>query len=385
MERRNNFYRKDGTGGLYRWAASGHWSNYDESKTGDWKKSVPDPLKMSNGQMVKDADTWRRIRRPEIVKLFETHIYGKVPSTAPKVEWTAGELTAGNSRGIPTQTRTATGRFVNADGTPFQAPAAAAGARGGRGGAGGLTVSYTIPAGATGPVPLIQGGNEAQVLGMGFGTVRFGGSAPNVTSQPPAPDDWGAIRKYAWVVSRGLDYLETDKLIDAKQIALTGHSIGGKQALLAGAMDERIGLVFASCSGEGGASMMRHDWGETVDDLAQLYSGDYCANFQKWVRHWDEIPVDSHMLVALMAPRPLLITGGTGDQWSDPVGVFWAGFFAGPVYRLLGKKDLGASAPPEPNVFLEGDLVFHNHIGGHVTTAPETAKYLEMAQKYFRK
>jgi len=90
------------------------------------------------------------------------------------------------------------------------------------------------------------------------------------------------------------------------------------------------------------------------------------------------------MLVAMMAPRPLMITGGTQDQWSDPVGVFWAGYYGSPVYKLLGKKDLGATQPPMPNVFLEGDLVFYNHIGGHTTTAEESAKYLEMARKYFK-
>jgi hypothetical protein len=96
------------------------------------------------------------------------------------------------------------------------------------------------------------------------------------------------------------------------------------------------------------------------------------------------MPVDAHMLVALMAPRPLFITGGTEDQWSDPVGVFWTGFFGGPVYKLLGKKDLGATEPPKPNVFLEGDLVFYNHIGGHRTMPEETDKYYELLARHFK-
>jgi hypothetical protein len=245
-------------------------------------------------------------------------------------------------------------------------------------------VTYTIPASATGRVPLVQGGNAAQVLALGFGTVSFGGNGPNITSRPEAKDDWGAIRKYGWVVSRGLDYLETEPRVDAHQVALTGHSIGGKRALVAGAFDERIGLVFASCSGEGGASMMRRDWGETVDDLAQLSPQNYCENFQKWVRRWGEMPADAHMLVALMAPRPLFISGGTGDQWSDPVGVFWAGYFGGPAYKVLGAKDLNATQPPEPNTFLEGDLVFYNHIGGHITTPEEREKYHELIRTKFQ-
>ena len=217
---------------------------------------------------------------------------------------------------------------------------------------------------------------------MGFGTVNFTGTAPNVSTG--RPDDWGAIRKNAWIVSRALDYLESDPTVDAHQVALTGHSIGGKIALQRGAFDERIGLVFASCSGEGGASLMRRDWGETIDDIGQLSPQNYCANFQKWIGHWHAMPVDSHMLVALMAPRPLFMTGGTDDQWSDPVGVFWAGVFASPVYELLGKRGLGTRDVPKPNQFTGGDLLFYNHIGGHVTTAEEAAKYLELVKTHFK-
>ena len=389
MERRNNFYKKDGSDGLYRWAASGHWSNYDESKTGNWQKSVPDPLQTNDGRPVRDAETWRRVRRPEIVALVERQVYGKVPATVPKVVWTAGELTPGTTNGIATVSRTATGRFVNADGSSFVEPSPPAQATGGPAGRGvaavsGLTVTYTIPASASGRVPLMQGANAARVLAMGFGVVSFGGRAPNVVSQPASREDWGAIRKYAWIVSRGLDYLETDPRVDAHKVALSGHSIGGKQALLAAALDERIGLVFASCSGEGGASMMRRDWGETIDDLAQLSPQNYAENFQNWVGHWNEMPIDAHMLVALMAPRPAFITGGTQDQWSDPVVVFWSGFYAGPVYKLLGKQELGATQPPAPNVFLGGDdLVFYNHVGGHITTPEETDKFLAMAKRHF--
>jgi hypothetical protein len=221
-------------------------------------------------------------------------------------------------------------------------------------------------------------------MAMGFGTIDIAGNAPDVRSDPPAPNDWGEIRKYAWVVSRTLDYLESDPTVNAHQVALTGHSIGGKRALVAGAFDQRVGLVFASCSGEGGASMMKRDWGETIDDLAQLSPQNYCDNFQKWVRHWDEMPCDAHMLVALMAPRPLLITGGTADQWSDPVGVFWAGYYGAPAYRLLGKAAFENAAPPPPNQFIGEDLVFYNHIGGHRTMPEESAKYLEMVRANFR-
>ena len=376
MERRNNFYKKDGSDGLYRWAASGHWSNYDEAKTGNWQASVPDPLEVEqrpdgDGR----ADQWRTTRRPEIVKLFETWLYGKVPSNAPRVVWTAGEWTQGTNGEIATLTRTATGRFVNADGSAFRATGslhATAGSsrsrrqprhlpprRSGRSRCGSRTRRTCR---RTGPrsCPEHDPGHlhdsrqcdrpcAARAGRKRRGRARHGirhghfsaERAQHPQSSREAKDDWGAIRRYGWAVSRALDYLETEPRVDARQVALTGHSIGGKQALVAAAFDERIGLVFASCSGEGGASMMRHDWGETIDDLAQLSPQNYAANFQYWVAHWNEMPVDAHMLVALMAPRPAFITGGTEDQWSDPVGVFWTGFHASPASRAPRQEGPG--------------------------------------------
>jgi hypothetical protein len=381
IERRNNFYKIDGSGGLYRWAISGHWTSYDEASNIGWRDSVPDLLKTTDARKVTDAETWVKVRRPEVLKIVESYMFGKVPDTAPKVVWTAGEPTTGMSGSIPTISLTATGWFVNADGTPFTAAVAGGGGRGGAGG--GLTVSYTIAANAQGRVPLVRGGNLAQCLAMGFGTVNFGGMAPNVRSNPPSGDDWGAIRKSAWVVSKGLDYLQTDPRINA-QIALTGHSIGGKQALMAAVFDERVAVCFASCSGLGGAQMARHDWGETIDDVAQLSADNYCENMQYWVSHYDEMPLDSHFLVALVAPRALLISGGTQDQWSDPVGVFWAGYYAAPVYKLLGEKAFDNTEPPAPDTFIGEKLMFHNHVGGHMPTAAENAKYVEMQQKYMK-
>ena len=438
IQRRNNFYREDGFDGLYRWASSGHWSNYDEVLTGDWKSTVPDVMTMLNGEKVTTAEQWREVRRPEIIALLEDAIFGRIPDNVPNVVWTK---TGETDNGDGTITVTATGALVNADGTPyeapgraggrgpgagvgdvddyyvyaFQEPAAAAqpdpaapaagragrgrgqgraggrgaggpgGFGGGRGGAGGgLSVSYTIPATASAehPVGLIRSGGQ-QALGMGLGTVTFGGQAPNVRSNPPLPTDWGAIRRSVWPISRGIDFLETDPRVNAHQIAVTGHSINGKQALAAGVFEERVGLVFASCSGEGGASMMRRDWGETIDDLAQLSPQNYCDNFQKWVRNWSKMPVDAHFLVAAMAPRPVLVSGGSTDQWSDPVGVFWAAYFASPAYEILGEKGVGISEPPEMNTFVGEKLVFYHHIGGHITTGEETAKYYEMARTYF--
>ena len=173
--------------------------------------------------------------------------------------------------------------------------------------------------------------------------------------------------------------------MDAKRIALFGHSRLGKTALWASALDERIAAVYASCSGEMGAALARRDWGETVDDMAQVFPYWFAGNFQKWSGRWNDMPVDAHMLIALSAPRPVFVTGGTGDQWADPVGMFKAEVAAGPVYRLLGKKDLGVmDLPPLDAPLTTGDLGWHYHTGGHAATPEDWKAFLEFVGKYFR-
>ena len=202
--------------------------------------------------------------------------------------------------------------------------------------------------------------------------------------QQPKPDEWGTISAWSWGLSRIIDYFETDKLVDAKKIAVHGHSRLGKTVLWASAMDERIAAVYSSCSGEMGAALARRDWGETVDDMAQNFSYQFAGNLQKYAGHWNDMPVDAHMLIALSAPRPVFITGGTQDQWADPVGEFKAGVAAGPVYRLLGKKDLGTTElPPLDTPLTKGDIGWHYHTGGHMATAADWKAFLEFVGKYF--
>ena len=211
-----------------------------------------------------------------------------------------------------------------------------------------------------------------------IGVARAGSQAER------AADDWGTITAWAWGVSRILDYFETDKSVDAKRVAVHGHSRLGKTALWASALDDRIAAVFSTCSGEMGASLSRRDWGETIDDVAQNFSFWMAGNFQKWVGRWDDMPVDAHMLIALSAPRPVFITGGTTDQWADPVGEFLAGVAAGPVYRLLGKKDLGVTElPPVDTPLTRGDLGWHYHTGGHTVTPADWSAFLDFLDKYF--
>jgi hypothetical protein len=143
--------------------------------------------------------------------------------------------------------------------------------------------------------------------------------------------------------------------------------------------------VYSSCPGEMGAALSRRDWGETVDDMAQNFPYWFAGSFQKWAGRWNEMPVDAHTLIALSAPRPVFITGGTADQWADPVGEFLAEVAAGPVYRLLGKKDLGVSAlPPLDTPLITGDLGWHYHTGPHAATPADWRAFLQFLEKYFK-
>ena len=202
--------------------------------------------------------------------------------------------------------------------------------------------------------------------------------------RPRQPDDWGVLAAWAWGLSRALDYLETDRSVDAKRAAITGHSRWGKTALLAAALDPRWAIVYCSGSGEGGAKPHRHDLGECVDNLCSLSEYHWMAgNFLKYGGQWERLPVDQHELIALCAPRPVLVTTGTQDFWSDPVGEFQACVAAGPVYRLLGQKDLGTTAMPAPDVSLiTGELAYRLHTGGH-TDVIDWPVFLQFAHRYF--
>jgi hypothetical protein len=371
---------------------TGHVSNYDEAKVRPY--TLPDPLTMRDGRRVRDANTWRTERRPEIIQLYEQHIYGRIPSRTPPVSWQVAETDAAAHNGTAIRKRVA-GKI----GTAANAPE--------------MNLVVYTPAQSKTPVPLILllnfgGGAKpvpqdppvaADILarGWGYATIIYQEIQPDrintfdqgvigvalggVTQR--APDEWGTIGAWAWGVSRALDYLATDRAVDSKQIAVFGHSRLGKTALWASALDERIAAVYSSCSGEMGAALARRDWGETVDDMTQNFPYWFAANFQQWAGRWNEMPVDAHMLIALSAPRPVYVTGGTGDQWADPVGMFQALVAAGPVFRLLGGKDVGATQlPPLDTPVISGDLGWHYHTGGHSATPADWNAFLEFFGKH---
>jgi hypothetical protein len=399
--------RADAHGNPLRRAPTGHVSNYDETKVGTY--TLPDPLALQSGQPVRTADQWFKQRRPEIVKLYENEIYGRVPERAPKVTFSVTESDPDALEALAVR-KHVVGRL---GGSP-EGPS--------------VNVWLYLPAKAKGPVPVLlhltfsgndpgrttpaatnsgrprfsESGPLTNILARGYGyaTVRYtefeGDSATNnltlarkLALAPGqtklAPDEWGTISVWAWGASRVLDYLETDPVVDARRVAIIGHSRLGKTALWAGAHDPRFALVFSSCAGEMGSALARRDYGETVDDMAANFPWQFAGNFQKYPGHWNEMPVDAHMVIALNAPRPVFITGGTQDQWADPRGEFLAAVAAGPVYRLLGQKDLGETeGPPLDKPLIKGALGFHYHTGGHAILPVDWQAFLDFAERHLK-
>lgn len=401
--------RADAQGNPLRRAPTGHVSNYDEAKVGTY--TLPDPLMMQNGQPVRTSEQWFKERRPEIIKLYESEIYGRIPVRAPRLTFAVAETDRSALAGTAVRKH-----LVGHLGAP-DGPA--------------VNVFLYLPAKASGPVPVLlhltfstvdpamaatestsstnsarprfgEAGPLTNILARGYGyaTVRYteleGDSATSNLSlarklalapgqTKPAADEWGTISVWAWGVSRVLDYLETDPAVDAKRVALIGHSRLGKTALWAGASDPRFAIVFASCSGEMGSALARRDYGETVDDMAANFPYWFAGNFQKYSGRWNDMPVDAHMLLALNAPRPVFLTGGTQDQWADPRGEFLAAVAAGPVYRLLGQKDLGETdGPPLDKPLTTGALGFLYHTGPHAILPVDWGAFLDFAERYLK-
>ena len=203
----------------------------------------------------------------------------------------------------------------------------------------------------------------------------------------PAPDEWGAISAWAWGLSRAVDYLETDKAVDAKRIAIYGVSRLGKTVMWAGAHDTRIAMVIASCSGEGGAALSRRNYGETIAHLTEptRFPYQFCANYAKYARHVDQFPVDANMLVALMAPRPVLLQTGDKDYWSDPKGEFLAAVAATPVFHLFGKKGMETDQMPPAGEPIMNTIGYLMHSGGHGTVPTDFDEYRKFIAMHLQK
>lgn len=414
-----------GADGMNRQAPN--YANYDEAKANPYP-NLPDPLVLKNGEKVRTAKIWWDERRPEIVADFDREVYGRVPRNVPKVNWEIASTTRTNRGEVPILTKQLVGHVDNSSYPLIKVD---------------IQLTLSTPANATTPVPVVMefgfagfggafggrgrggfGGTNApggtkgfagggfgsgpswqeQVLGKGWGyaillpTSVQADNGSGLTKgiiglcnqgQPRQADDWGALRAWAWGASRAMDYFQTDKSVDAKRVGIEGHSRYGKAALVAIAYDPRFALAFVSSSGEGGAKLHRRNWGELVENLAA--TGEYhwmTGNFMKYAGplNWSDLPVDSHELIALCAPRPVFISAGStnGDAWVDAKGMFLAAAGAGPVYELLGKTGVGtAQFPPMETSLTEGDVAFRQHSGGH-TPGPNWPTFLKWAERYFK-
>jgi hypothetical protein len=380
--------------------------NYDESKVGTY--TLPDALTLKNGKSVRDAKTWMEKRRPEILEIFETQQYGRAPGrpadesfevTDPGTPALGGKairkqvtvwlskdkspagpninlliyLPAAAKKPVPMLLSINFGAVQNAVDDPGIRPdevwdpktntkIAAPQTR--SGGLGRLNVTPFLDAGI-GVATFYYGDVDPDYLDGFKNGIRAKYLKPGQTER--APDEWGSISAWAWGMSRVEDYFETDKSVDSKRVAIHGVSRLGKTVMWAGAHDQRFAAVIASCSGEGGAALSRRNYGETIAHLTAptRYPYQFAANYAKYGGFPDTPPMDANLLVALIAPRPLLLQTGNTDFWSDPKGEFLAAVAAGPVYKLLGKDPLDTDVWPAAKVPVLHDLAYYMHDGGH--------------------
>ena len=393
-------------------------ANYDESKANPFP-ILPDPLVLNDGTKVANARAWWSKRRPQLAELFDREIYGRVPKNVPKVTWELKSTKEGMNGDVAIVTKTLVGHVDNSScplvtvdiQLELTTPAKAAG-----------PVPVMMEFGFIGPRPVRPPGSAAvgqtpipafppappgptwqqQVLAKGWGYAEISpasiqpdngaGLTEGVIGlsnqgQPRKLDDWGALRAWAWGASRALDYFESDRAVDAKEVGIEGHSRYGKAALVTMAYDQRFAIAYISSSGEGGAKLNRRNWGEVVENVAGTSEYHWMAgNFLKYAGplQWSDLPVDAHELIALCAPRPVFISGGAtkGDGWVDAKGMFMAAVAAGPVYRLLGRKGLATGEfPAMETPLIDGDLAFRQHSGGH-TPAPNWPTFIAFASRY---
>ncbi len=403
-------------------------ANYDEALANPFPH-LPEVLTLKNGRKVTNAGTWWKQRRPEIVEDFEREVIGRVPKSVPKVTWTVTQTTNATVVGRPVVGKRLVGHVDNTDYPAITVD---------------ISLILVTPADAKRPVPVMivfRGGGlpgeplpegrrgftpppgadppaTEQLIANGWGYAFLNPSSVQADNgagltkgiiglvnkgQPRTPEDWGTLRAWGWGASRALDYLETDKAVDAKRVGIDGVSRFGKAALVTMAFDTRFAIVLVGSSGEGGAKLHRRNFGEAVENLTG--SGEYhwmAGNFLKYgaaeatfgSKNASDIPVDAHQLIALCAPRPTFISYGVpekGDaRWLDQQGSFMAAVAAGPVFRLLGAKDLGTSDDykiekmPAVNVsLLDGQLAWRQHDGGH-TDGPNWKYFIPWANRMLK-
>lgn len=386
-------------------------ANSEESKVREY--SLPELLKLDNGKTISTSQEWWQQRRPEIEKAFEEEIYGKLPENIPSVTWKvidAYDTIIGN---FPIREKIIRGIVDNSAYPSIKVE---------------IELLVATPLHSQGPVPIVMefgfirspfnsgpvqpiglGSSgepswKEQLISKGWGYAILVPSSVQADNgaglrqgiiglvnkgEPRKPEDWGSLRAWAWAASRAIDYLEMDSEVDSKRIAIEGLSRYGKAAAVAMAFEPRISLGFIGSSGAGGLKILRRNFGEQVENLAS--SAEYhwfCGNFIKYAGSLtvDDMPVDAHQLLAMCAPRPVFISVGSPfveGNWIDAKGMFLAGVHAGPVYKMLGQKDLGTNEfPVLGTALVDGEIAFRQHAGGH-STGPNWSTWIAWASRYW--
>ncbi len=406
--------------------------NYDESKVAAY--TLPDPLVLNNGTPVRNATAWKAQRRPELLELFAREVYGRTPGGRPEgMHWAVTSVDRAALGGKAVRKEITIWFTAKKDGPKaylliYQPPGAAnahapwptflglnfygnqsvntdpaitmstawmrptaeykivnnratEGTRGAH--ASRWDIENVVARGyATATIyygDLCEDHNEG--LDRGVATL-FGTGAVNARR----PDEWGSIGIWAWGLSRALDFLASDPEIDARRVAVHGHSRLGKAALWAGAQDERFALVISNNSGCGGAALSMRNYGETVERINASFPFWFAKSFRAYNGREATLPVDQHELIALMAPRPVHVGSAEDDKWADPRGEFLAAKHAEPVYALFGKKGLGVAEMPAVNQPVLGDaLAYHVRTGGHDVKAYDWARYCDFADRVIKK
>jgi hypothetical protein len=394
-------------------------TNFTESRVIAYQ--LPDPLLMANGKKVKNREQWIKTRRPYVYRLFEKNVYGRYPRQAVRIRYRIRETDHNALGGIATRKQIRI--FLKPNDTTVY-----------------VDVLMYLPRSAAKPVPVFLGlnfrgnatvqpdpaiflsshlafphfkqrnddadrGKDAsswpvkEILSQGFGVVtacdgdleedHAGGWKTGIRTTMAGdlrikPSEWGAIGAWAWGLSRIMDYLETDKDVNPKEVAVIGHSRLGKTALWAGASDPRFNMVISNESGEGGAALARRWYGETVKFINERFPYWFVDRYKKYNNAVDSLPVDQHELLALIAPRSLYVASAAGDKWSDPKGEFLSAVNAGPVYALFGKEGLGTREMPPLFHPVGHRIHYHIRKGKHGITLYDWQQYLRFAKEQWK-
>jgi hypothetical protein len=406
--------------------------NYDEAKVPPYQ--LPDPLVGNNGSRIRDVAAWRAQRRPELLELFAREVYGRTPAGRPaSMHWAVTSVDRAALGGKAVRKEITVWFTEKKDGPKMHLliyqPAGAAGAHSPWPAFLGLNYygnqCVNADPGITLSTAWMRTGAEFKIVnnrategtrgvhasrwdvetvvarGYATATVYYGdlcedrieGLARDVGAmlgtkpvEERRPDEWGAIGIWAWGLSRALDYLASDPEIDARRVAVHGHSRLGKTALWAGAQDERFALVISNDSGCGGAALSRREFGETVERINTSFPFWFARSFRAYNRRESALPVDQHELIALIAPRPVHVASAEDDKWADPRGEFLAAKHAEPVYALFGKKGLGVAEMPAVNQPVLGDgIAYHIRTGKHDITPYDWAQYLDHADRVLKR